>query len=154
MKYFGFLATAVLAWTVSAQAIFKPGWERPIYESNLEFVSGDRAYPTPVHLTLHRRDGSKKFTSFTVKMDTGLRCIKAPCPSFHDVRFNIESETKIDGGIEFIAREIVRIDPHVRIVPRILTVRDYDHEAWEVELKFLMGESQFEGTPTAAITIQ
>ena len=122
------ISAAVL--TNVASADFVQGRVRAVRQANLELVSGPH-FPLGRTLSLNKMDGSLKPVSFTMVLDTGIRCIVAPFPSEVRVEFSI---VKIAPGfhgdlVRYEAIEKLKnIPPNVRIAPRKLFVTESSME--------------------------
>lgn len=106
-KLSGVLALLSLVTAFSAQAIVRPGWERPILKAEVE--SEVATYPRPMTLTMNKQDGFEFATSFTLKEDTGIRCIMAPCPSQVTNLFKIQHRDVYRNGlVRYTAIEVLK----------------------------------------------
>lgn len=69
----GFVAAfmVVVFGSGKAHAIFKPGWERPIYKSDMKILSADNELQNVKEAVLfvNKRDPSRKPTSMTLNLD-------------------------------------------------------------------------------------
>lgn len=143
MKTFGkFIFILALVGGLSAQAIYNPKWERPIFKAELTEVFGHELFRFPVaeELTLHQRDGAKDKTLFSLVEDTGLRCITTPCPSHVTSLFTITKIQKIDAQtVKYFAKELPRVDVNGSIYNglRKLEVVDFvgERQQWNLTIK-------------------
>ena len=79
-------------------------FERPVGKAQLHQIEGDGRYPRPTELTVLRRNNSKTYSSFKLVEDTGIRCIKAPCPSYKTSQFYVTNlRTTKDGSVYYQA---------------------------------------------------
>ena len=165
MKSFArFFALVAIVSSVSAQAIFRPGWERPIEKAMLEALDNQVSYPTAEAVTLHQQDGAEMPTMISLEEDTGIRCIMAPCPSQRTRQFRITDVTQRESGmIVYTAREILHPLPNVRMAARVLELIDFRHDVladtrflWSVRVKgpFSLQVRTYGGNPEPVITIQ
>lgn len=145
--------------TMSAQAYYRPGWERPIQKAQLEQVEGNRYYPQPQELTMNKRDGSRVPTSFLLTEDTGIRCITTPCPSESKTSFTITHVQPLGGGsVKYTA--YTNVTPGRATLPAMRALEVVDHSknvttglienVWEV----YVGGRKFVGNPEGVITPQ
>jgi len=160
MKSFGKFAIALaLIVGVSAQAIFDPNWERPVLEAKLTKLTGN-IYPVAQNLTKHRRDGEKEATLFSMREDTGLRCIMAPCPSFVTSLFEITDVEVLNPLTKrYIATELPKVLHNNRIYTGLRTLEVVEHQGfrmqWDVTVENGIGKaSRYVGYPQGVITIQ
>jgi hypothetical protein len=156
------LSLLVLVTAFSAQAVVRPGWERPIAQARLIAVDGKLAYPQPESLTLNRRDGIlKKASSFTLVEDTGVRCFTTPCPSSVTTQFKIVSIDRDKyNSIVYQAVEVKTLPNTIGPMKRVLTVIDRRQDngnyefGWEVSLRHYGHAREFRGNPTPVFTAQ
>ena len=94
---FGLVAVATMV-SVSAFADFRVGRVRAVAKIQLEQIEGDGRYPLPVRLSVNKQDGVQAVAGFTLTEDTGLRCIKAPCPSEKTTQFHVTNISKKRSG--------------------------------------------------------
>ena len=155
----------------NANAVYRMGWERPIMVANLNPVESLLLYPQAQTLTINRRDGAKQPTSFTLVEDSGIRCIKAPCPSFRTTMFVIQKVSPSFHNADVVRYEAVEvlknIPANVRIARRQLNVTESSMELvaaggngfqrrtiWDVEIvTFPSKLREYRGYPTTLATI-
>ncbi|MCB9254477.1 MAG: hypothetical protein H6617_07320 [Bdellovibrionaceae bacterium] len=163
MKKLGLLAISlsVLA-SATSFGIYDPTWERPVQRAGLNeaFTHEAFEYPVASELTLHKRDGQRKATVFSLTEDTGIRCVMAPCPSFKTSLFQIVGVRRVDRlRVEYKAVELPRVEDNGKIVNggRSLDVVDFAgfQQQWNVRVRGIEGRSRnYVGYPEAVVTIQ
>lgn len=130
----GFIALLTILTAVSAQAIVRPGWERPILKAEVETNFAN--FPRPTTLTMNKKDGFEFATSFTLVEDTGIRCIKAPCPSEVKKLFKIKSRNVYRTGlVRYTAIEVLNTTA-IGPIARQLTVDDHSQDIFRSRFKF------------------
>ena len=166
MKHLVLLITVAVLTNV-ASADFIQGRVRAVKRAQLELVSGPR-FPLGRTLSLNKMDGNVKPVSFTMLVDTGIRCITAPCPSAATIEFTIVNIAPGFHGdvVRYEAIEKLKnIPANVRIAPRKLFVTESSMELvaagghgfvrrsmWEVELQSFSQETQvYQGSPRALL---
>ncbi|MEZ4751265.1 MAG: hypothetical protein R3B54_11785 [Bdellovibrionota bacterium] len=142
MKKLGLLAISLTVFvSASSFGIYDPTWERPVQRAGLTeaFTHEAFEYPVAVELTLHKRDGERKSTLFSLTEDTGIRCVMAPCPSSVTSLFQIVGVRRIDRmRVEYKAVEVPHIEGNGKIVNggRSLEVLDFAgfQQQWNVRV--------------------
>lgn len=162
----GIILTALFINTPVAQAIWLPGWERPVMRAELELQEdgGASEYPAVEALVMNKRDGSEHATSFTLIEDTGIRCITAPCPSQKESKFIVSrvSIAKNGGSTLYDALEVLEVEPGmIGPMARRLTLMDHTTNglrefdpAWIVTIQHFGTRQTYVGNPEPLYTIQ
>lgn len=167
MKKLTMLAAAGVMLSTMAMA----GTEIVAKSSPLKEIVGTKPVPglRAFHLDLNR-DDQGKYSSFTLKEDTGIRCVVAPCPSSKDTKFTI-NQVIVDrrDTVRYQATEVLtNIPPNVRIVPRKMEVVESSmelvapggggfmrREMWNVRVTTFPNTSiYYAGSPKSAETLE
>jgi len=141
MKRYGSMLVAAAVVAGSAMADYRPGYERPIFRSDL--VGMQRTFPLPTELTMTRMDGARlNVTGFTLTEDTGIRCIQAPCPSFRTSQFAVVGFPVILPGnsIQYTAVSNMLVTGpfgRPRIVQRTLVLVDHSNSFLDIFRPYL-----------------
>lgn len=167
MKQFSMLVALVaLMGSMSAHAIIRPGWERPILKAEMHEFDADGhevAIGQDRILTMHKRDGQKNATTFSLVEEHRIFCVRAPCPQprFTTV-FNIVKIQRTLRGVKYTAMEKQVIDPRVRLAPpRKLEVLDVGRAVltgaryrWNARITGFQTNRKLVGDPEPVFTIQ
>ena len=149
------LALTLALVSLSAHAVFRPGWERPVAKAELEKVSSGRPYPRAELLVKNSMDGNPKFVSFALTEDTGIRCIQAPCPSQVITSFDvIRIVPQPNGGLVYTAVERRHLNPGaIGPMKRTLTVVERNLN-WFVTIRHFGMLDEYRGIVEPVYTIQ
>jgi hypothetical protein len=137
--------------TVSAQAYYRPNWERPILRADLsiEEATGIFKNTRTVELTLNKRDGNQTATSFTLKLDGSKNPIELAIDRVESVGCGSVKYTAMKVG----GMSIQLIDHTQRLC------MDYQPFAWRGQIGRVAspqysGSMKVVGNPTGVITPQ
>ena len=166
-RYGAMLAMAAVMVTGSAMADYRPGYDRPLAQSDL--VSTQRTFPRPTHLMTSRKDGGfAAITTITLTEDTGIRCVTVPCPSERTTTFAVYGQPILLPGnsVQYSAVQNLLVTGPLgrpRYVQRTLTLVDHSNSvlgiarpyAWEVTVRQgLMVVGTGAGNPEPIYTTQ
>jgi hypothetical protein len=158
---------AALATSVSAYAIYKPGWQRPIYKAQLvekDTLGHELGIGFTKELTLHKMDQATRPTLLTFTEELKVYCFVAPCPRPKvTTKFVIVAKRPAGcGSVKYIAYaqkdrtapetpplKLVLVDHATRVC------RDYRPYRWEAKLQREGAPARLLfGNPEGVITIQ
>lgn len=119
--------------TQALRADYVPGRIRPTMKAQLNSVDDTEViFPNATVIYFNTEDGTMNLKSFTLTMDTGLRCIQAPCPSFVNVPFRVTKTSQPVPNVNefhYQAVEVLKNIPiNVKRAPRRLKVTVSDRE--------------------------
>lgn len=150
-----------------ANAIVRPGWERPILRAELQQLAAGGAvtnYHLKKSLTMNKQDGFRQPTSFTLVEENQVFCVRAPCPPIKRVRqFRVQSVAKVGcGSVRYTSVEVA---PHglTDFPAAVLNLTDhttrlcddYRPYLWEVTVRSPREAlRRFGGKPEPVYTIQ
>ena len=171
MKLFNLALVSLMFVSLSASAILRPGWQRPIMSARMTELSSNGQTINDGYkkvMTLHKLDESKKATQISFKEEQSVMCpmIYIPgyrCPSFIEVNtvFTIESiKTDSCGKKTYVARELM--DGRITRSSAVLTLQDFTqdrceyvvHSTWFARIANIHGVRSFRGNAEAVYTIQ
>lgn len=169
-KFVGILITVG---ALSAQAVYVPGWDRPVESAKLTEVDAtghEVGIGLEKTLTLHKMDTAQQnATSFTFAEEMNVFCKMAPCnpiPAIAKFRVVRVSQDRC-GSTVYTAQEIVKPGRDSESDPFLRALRVVDHATrlcedyrpfrWEAELTSVSNVSNvrnFQGNPEPVYTIQ
>ncbi|MBI4402574.1 MAG: hypothetical protein HY537_00340 [Deltaproteobacteria bacterium] len=156
------LVVSMLA-TLSARAVYIPGWERPVKQALLtEFDAMGHEVGIGLEkvLIMNKRDNFPRPTSFTFQEEKQVYCITYPCPRIKQTSTFMVANVISDrcGSTLYIAYET----GFLSLKRRTLEVADhttricddYRGYIWDVSLVGAGAKRQFGGNPGDVISIQ
>jgi len=154
--------------SIAANATVVGSWERPIKQASMEEIDGEGktvGVGLDRILTLNKRDGAKKPTTFSFREEVRVYCVTAPCPPITRTTLYRIAKIKVDGcnSTIYTANEILPLNS--KKIAEVLTVADHDARVcedykpflWEATLKLPVAGKParlLRGNPEPVYTIQ